>query len=72
MLDQYFEAVSRSLESGTPKILYKEADLTQRYLRDYLTPDIEEILIDDPEVHSKAVGFVEKIIPNLQRKSSYS
>jgi len=68
LLDQYFEAVTRSLENGTPKILYKEADLTQRYLRDYLTPDIEEILIDDVEVHAKATQFVEKIIPNFSGK----
>ncbi len=65
LLSQYYEAVGKSLESGHPKLLYKEADLTQRYLRDYLTPDIEEILIDDREAYNRALQFVERTMPGL-------
>lgn len=68
LLDQYYEAVTKSLEPGYPKLLYKEADLTQRYLRDYLTPDVEEILIDDPEAHAKAIQFVERSMPGFSSR----
>ena len=47
----------------TPSALYKERSLVVRSIRDYFTPDVEEILIDNPAVHKEARDFLKIISP---------
>jgi len=68
LVETYFDAVQKSLEPATPKVLYKEADLPIRYIRDYLSPDIDEILVDSPEVYERARQFLEKVVPGFSEK----
>lgn len=51
------------MKEPTPSLLYKERNLVQRSLRDYLTADVSEILIDDPCVFKDAKDFMELIAP---------
>jgi ribonuclease E len=44
-----------------PALLYKERNLVLRSIRDYFTPDITEILIDDAAVYQEVKDFI-KII----------
>ena len=45
-----WERASLSLEdTSAPAIVYKEPDLLERTVRDFLSDDIEEVVIDDPE-----------------------
>lgn len=53
---------------GTPKVLYKESDLPIRTIRDYLTPEIDEILIDDVETHKRVLEFVERAMPTFSSR----
>jgi len=46
------------MKAATPVLLYKERNLVVRSIRDYFTPDIAEILIDDSDVHREAREFV--------------
>lgn len=46
-----------------PVHLYKERNLAVRSIRDYFTPDVTEILIDDIEVHKEIKSFVQVISP---------
>lgn len=46
-----------------PALLYKERNLVVRSIRDYFTPDVNEILIDDPAVHREAKDFIKIISP---------
>jgi ribonuclease E len=41
-----------------PNLLYKERNLILRSIRDYFTPDVHEILIDDAAVHQEVKDFV--------------
>jgi ribonuclease E len=68
LIEQYFDAVQTSLEPGSPKVLYKEADLPIRYIRDYLTPDIDEILVDAPDVYQRAKEFLDRVVPGFSDK----
>lgn len=47
----------------SPALLYKERNLVVRSIRDYFTPDVNEILIDDPTVHREARDFMKIISP---------
>lgn len=46
-----------------PILLYKERNLAVRSIRDYLTPDVTEILIDDTNVFKEIKDFVKLISP---------
>ncbi len=58
----------RVMKEPTPALLYKERNLAVRSIRDHLTPDINEILIDDTAVHLEAKKFV-KIVSPKQAKA---
>ncbi len=51
------------MKEKAPTLLYKERNLVLRSLRDYFTPDITEILIDDPGVYRDAREFIDIISP---------
>jgi len=50
-----------------PGLLYQERNLVERSLRDYFTPDITEILIDDETVYRQAKQFMRIISPKHGR-----
>ncbi len=46
-----------------PALLYKERNLALRSIRDYFTPDVTEILIDNPLLYRETKDFVNIISP---------
>ena len=54
-----------------PFLIYQEGNAIVRALRDYLSNDIGEILIDDAVVHKEALDFMEHVLPNQLRKLKY-
>jgi ribonuclease E len=46
-----------------PTLLYKERNLVLRSIRDYFTPDVNEILIDNATVYQEVKDFVKVISP---------
>ncbi|MEW6079023.1 MAG: Rne/Rng family ribonuclease [Thermodesulfobacteriota bacterium] len=53
----------KGISSPAPAPLHKERNLAVRVIRDYLTPDITEILIDDPAIYQEVKDFVHVISP---------
>ena len=51
------------MSEKAPALLYKERNLVVRSLRDYFTPDITEILIDDNTIYRDAKEFIKIISP---------
>ena len=51
------------MEVTTPAPLYKERSLVVRSIRDYLTADVSEILIDDDPAYKEAREFVRIVAP---------
>jgi ribonuclease E len=47
----------------SPALIYKEQDIAMRTVRDYLTADVVEILIDDPKTCTATKAFLKKIMP---------
>ena len=60
------------LERPSPFLIYRESDSVVRALRDYLTNEIGEILIDDEATYKDAHEFVEQVMPhNLKKLKHY-
>lgn len=71
-LKQVWEAIGTAAKQKKgPFFIYQESDLFIRALRDYLQPDIGEILIDDRESYEKAREFMQQVMPHNLKKLSY-
>ncbi len=53
----------KGINASAPALLYKEQQLVLRSIRDYFTPDVDEILIDNPDIYQEVRKFVEIISP---------
>ncbi len=56
------------VERPSPFLIYRESNAVVRALRDYLTNEIGEILIDDEATYVEAREFVEQVMPHNLRK----
>jgi ribonuclease E len=56
------------LRRPSPFLIYRESNAVIRALRDYLTNEIGEILIDDEPTFKEALEFVEQVMPHNARK----
>ena len=62
ILLQTWEKIQKKIETvKAPACLYKEPDLAERTVRDFLTEDIDRVLIDNPDDHAKTVEMVAQI-----------
>jgi ribonuclease E len=60
-----WESVQRSSKNGEfPGLVYREADLVIRTIRDFMTPDVSEVWIDSQETYETALRFVRDVMPN--------
>ncbi|MEJ2601821.1 MAG: Rne/Rng family ribonuclease [Gammaproteobacteria bacterium] len=59
------------VERPSPFLIYQESNAIIRAMRDYLTNDIGEILIDDPKAYNEAREFVERVMPHNLRKLKF-
>jgi ribonuclease E len=54
--------------ASAPSLLYKDNDLATRVIRDYFTPDVREIVIDDPETFRQVKEFVGQVMPRYRSR----
>ncbi|HWN06480.1 MAG TPA: Rne/Rng family ribonuclease, partial [Steroidobacteraceae bacterium] len=52
--------VTAAGERQAPFLVYQESDAVTRSLRDYLSDDIGEVLIDEPGAHQRAIEYVQR------------
>ena len=53
----------KAQSAQAPALIYRDRDLVKRFLRDYLTSDIGEILVDRQEVYDNIKAFLRIIAP---------
>lgn len=56
-----------AVKNSAPSLLYKEQTLAVRSLRDYFTSDVNEILIDSPEIFKEVQDFISLIAPKQKK-----
>ncbi len=68
-----WEAIDTAAKSkSSPFLIYQESRLIIRALRDYMRPDIGEILIDSEDLYHEAEDFVQRVMPaNLRKLKLY-
>lgn len=59
----YDEIRDKSNSAKPPTLIYKESNLVIRSIRDSFTTDMDEVLIDDPDVFKEAKEFFNRIMP---------
>ncbi|HEY6452025.1 MAG TPA: Rne/Rng family ribonuclease [Steroidobacteraceae bacterium] len=64
-LKTQWEAIAEAAQTrAAPFLVYQESDAVTRALRDYLTDDIGEILVDDDSAYQKALEYMQRFMPN--------
>jgi ribonuclease G len=57
---------ARYQQATPPAALHEEADLTFRVVRDLFSPEVDEFIVDDPDVHERVLGYVRALVPALE------
>jgi ribonuclease E len=61
----------KSKASEAPALIYQEHDLVIRSIRDYFTPDIQEVWVDHREVYRRARDFFQAVMPRYQGRVKF-
>ena len=68
-LIQVWKAISQAaLSKPSPFLIYQESRLIIRALRDYMRPEIGEVLVDTDEIFEQAQDFMQLVMPHNLRK----
>jgi ribonuclease G len=60
----------RAKEAKPPALLYQEAELPLRVVRDLFTEDFERLLVDDDRTQKRIVGYLKKTSPHMAERVS--
>lgn len=58
----------RSRETLPPALLYEEGDLVLRVIRDFFTPEVKEVLVDERHAYDKVYGFFSEFMPRYRHR----
>jgi len=66
-LARLWDSIRQNAENKRgPALIYREHDLVLRNIRDYFTPDIDEVFIDNEDVYGRAKEFLHNIMPGKE------
>ena len=73
-LVEIWQAIDRAAgEKKAPFLIYQESNIILRALRDYMRPDIGEIVVDNEDVFERAKAHMEHVMPkSVPRLKFYS
>src|SRR5665213_3007255 len=66
---QWDQIAAAANERTAPFLVYRESDAVTRAMRDYLSDDISEVLVDDAPAFQKAQEYMQRFMPaDIQRR----
>jgi len=68
LLRLWSEIRETTLQSQAPSLIYEEANLIKRAIRDLYSRDMEDILVEGEEGHKAAKNFMKSLMPSHARK----
>jgi len=69
ILLRHWEAITKATETrGAPFLVYQESNTVIRAVRDYLRKDIDEVLIDLPEVYQDILEHIKLVRPDFAHR----
>ena len=60
LVEEWREAERRLKDKKAPCCVYEEPRVAERSLRDYLTEDVDEIVVDSEDIHSRANDLINR------------
>ena len=60
--------ITEAQTASCPTVLYQESELATRVIRDYFTPEVREIVIDDPQTYQHVKEFVGEVMPRYRSR----
>lgn len=67
------EIIDKAAHLPAPSLVHEDLDITLRSIRDFFTSDVDRLIVDNEEAHSKLLRHVETFAPQLaDRISLYS
>jgi len=60
---QWEQIAAAAAERSAPFLVFRESDAVTRAMRDYLSDDIGEVLVDDPAAFQKAQEYMQRFMP---------
>ncbi|HEY3226045.1 MAG TPA: Rne/Rng family ribonuclease [Planctomycetota bacterium] len=71
-LQRVWEAVTaKAKEAKPPALLYEESDIDLRTVRDFFTPDMQEVVVDARAVYDRLVRFFEGVMPRYRERLKF-
>ena len=68
-LSRLWDRVARKADGlPAPSLVHRELDLTTGLIRDLFTEDVDEVVIDDREVHRDVLNYLKAISPELRQR----
>jgi ribonuclease E len=61
---QWEQIAAAAKDPPAPFLVYRESDAVTRAMRDYLSDDVGEVLIDDPAAFQKAQEYMQRFMPS--------
>ncbi len=61
---QWEQIAAAAKDRPAPFLVYRESDAVTRAMRDYLSDDVGEVLIDDPAAFQKAQEYMQRFMPS--------
>ena len=71
LMDQWKVVKERSDNKPAPTCVYREPDLIERTVRDFLTDDVDRILIDNHAAYERMQLLIEKVSPRSKKKVQF-
>ncbi|MCA9506908.1 MAG: Rne/Rng family ribonuclease [Myxococcales bacterium] len=66
LLCETWQQIDKGAQLGrAPTLLYREPDIVIRTIRDYFSPDVSRIIIDDEEEYEEALNYFREYMPDL-------
>ncbi|HET7128334.1 MAG TPA: Rne/Rng family ribonuclease [Gaiellaceae bacterium] len=59
---------AKAKDSRAPSLVYQEAELPLRVVRDLFTGDFERLLVDHDRTHKRIVGYLKKTSPHMAER----
>ncbi len=71
LLKLWSSITTASKELKAPDFLFQESNVIIRAIRDYLRPDVGEVIVDNKESYDLAILFIEQVMPSYRNKIKF-
>ena len=65
LLKLHEQLMEKSVDQRAPKLLYNEADLSLRIIRDLFNDEVEGVIVDDERQYQRIVNYLKRTSPTL-------